>query len=639
MKYLYKKNKANIYKRRIPYSDNFFTFNLKINNVKNAQKFVIIFNRLSRDLWDYLKLGKNMAYSFTEILEILEDYKQQATKEYIRLKTTNKKEKFSKNLEELRHEHLKQLFPIKKDDPIMGEITLSGGDEKVLKTARKSFKNLAIGDYTQTKAHLKQVGKDIVKRGTDDLKKLYAEKRNSKDEKEFLDFLSLLLKTEAQILKEDEKRAKIRFGNIDITIPNTQEKKEEIYNNFIKEQKQQNIKISQLEEEYLSNYCSYTKQDLENSKTEATKTRKVINILTDLLASNKQYLASDITLNKCIEVINIIPKIPVKVGNIRGSYSFYEQYIKSPNETKENLRNIKTINGDLRRFNRYIGFLVLKEFLTVKEEQQLKELIPTQKRILRSKVKNNEIKGEEKKVAWKDEMLEDIFSFTENNYYKIILDKLKKIETFKKEKDILMARFYAPLLMFFTGSRLAEVVQLKVSDCEIRIKDKEEQLFLYIEANEQKGSKTQTSKRILYVHSFLSYNLNLINYVKKAQLEKREYLFNTKKDDEDVISKAFNRYKDSYVKKYLSKEDEFFNTDYTMYCFRHTFKTHMLNLGLSETLINEYQGHKDEKTEVIRGYFTVNNEIIENIEKFEKHLQIKVNWDSFIELSKSIIKI
>ncbi|MCT7485875.1 hypothetical protein N5T98_02530 [Aliarcobacter cryaerophilus] len=95
-----------------------------------------------------------MDFNLKEILEILEDYKIKATQEYIRLKS-----KQSKNYEELRHEHLKKLFPIKKHDPILGEITLNGADKKVLKTAKESFKNLAVGSYNETKTHLKKIGK------------------------------------------------------------------------------------------------------------------------------------------------------------------------------------------------------------------------------------------------------------------------------------------------------------------------------------------------------------------------------------------------------------------------------------------------------------------------------------------------
>lgn len=216
MRYLYKKNKANIYKRRIPNTQAFFSFNTNIYNIKNAQKFVIIFNRLSHDLWNYLRLGKQMDFNLREIYEILEDYKTKATEEYIRLK--NKKQ--HKNYEELRHEHLKKLFPIKKHDPILGEITLSGADKKVLKTAKESFKNLAIGSYNETTPHLKKIGKEITARSTDELKSLYAKMRNCKDEKQFLDFLSMLLKTEAEILKIDEQRAKNRFGDSKTTVKN-----------------------------------------------------------------------------------------------------------------------------------------------------------------------------------------------------------------------------------------------------------------------------------------------------------------------------------------------------------------------------------------------------------------------------------
>ena len=55
----------------------------------------------------------------------------------------------------------------------MGSIILSGGQPEVIETALQSFENLAVGNYNETKKHLKKHGKDIVSRATVDLKQLY----------------------------------------------------------------------------------------------------------------------------------------------------------------------------------------------------------------------------------------------------------------------------------------------------------------------------------------------------------------------------------------------------------------------------------------------------------------------------------
>lgn len=620
MRYLYKKNKANIYKRRIPNTQAFFSFNTNIYNIKNAQKFVIIFNRLSHDLWNYLRLGKQMDFNLREIYEILEDYKTKATEEYIRLK--NKKQ--HKNYEELRHEHLKKLFPIKKHDPILGEITLSGADKKVLKTAKESFKNLAIGSYSETKPYLKKIGKEITARSTDELKSLYAKMRNCKDEKQFLDFLSMLLKTEAEILKIDEQRAKNRFGD------KTTVKNDEIVEDkrgFTSEELEKNKSIEEIQEYFLTSTCCYTKEQLEDSKNSAYKQKKVCDILKDLLEDNNEYTADFITFNRLKEVLHIIPKIPRKTGNITGAYSYYLCYKNKPNSTKEELRSSTSTRKDLSSLKRYIDFLELKEYISPKEKRELEELIKTSNLATNKEVIKGERTATKNKAAFKDSMLKAIFN-RQNRPYKIVFDKLEN-EKLKDNKDLLVARFYAPLLMFFTGSRLAEIVQLKVQDCEIR---EDNMVWLYIEANEQKGSKTAASKRIIPVHDFLSQDLNLLNFIKKAQNEKREYLFNTLAKDEDKISKEFNRHKD-FLLGNLGKEDIFQNSDYTLYSFRHTYKTHLENLGVNETVINKLQGHTVDK--IIEGYFSINDEVVENVNKFKKH-EIIENWSDFIKLSESL---
>ena len=623
MKYLYKKNRANIYKRRIPNSSHFFTFNTNIYNVKNSQKFVIIFNRLSADFWAYLKLGKDMNYNLKEILEVLENYKQEATKEYIRLKTNTNKHNL-KNLEELRHEHLKKLFPIKKQDKILGEIFLSGADKKVLKTARDSFKNIALGSYNDTKTHLKKIGKDIVSRSTDDLKNLYSKMRNCKDEREFLDFLSMLLKTEAEIIKIDEQRAKNRFGDFKTIVNN---EVEEHSNSFTKEELEKNKSIEEIQEYFLTTTCGYTKEQLNDSKNSGYKQKKVCDILKDLLEDNNEYTADFITFNRLKEVLHIIPKIPRKTGNITGAYSYYLCYKNKPNSTKEELRSSTSTRKDLSSLKRYIDFLELKEYISPKEKRELEELIKTSNLATNKEVIKGERTATKNKAAFKDSMLKAIFN-RQNRPYKIVFQKLEN-EKLKDNKDLLVARFYAPLLMFFTGSRLAEVVQLKVQDCEIR---EDNMVWLYIEANEQKGSKTAASKRIIPVHDFLSQDLNLLNFIKKAQVEKREYLFNTSAKDEDKISKEFNRHKD-FLLGNLGKEDIFQNSDYTLYSFRHTYKTHLENLGVNETVINKLQGHTVDK--VVEGYFSINDEVVENVNKFKKH-EIVEDWSDFIKLSESL---
>ncbi|TLS73254.1 hypothetical protein FE246_01850 [Aliarcobacter thereius] len=627
MKYLYKKDKANVYKRRIPNTNTFFYFNTKIYNVKNAQKFIIIFNRISYDFWAFLKLidRKNMNNIFMqEILTTLNNYKEKALEEYIRLKTTSKKQTL-KNLEEERHNHLQKLFPIKRQDPIMGEFILSGADKEVLETAFNSFKNLSITDYNQSKVHLKKIGKEIVSRTTPEVKELYKRVRNSTNERDLLDFLSILLKTECEILKEDYRRVENRFN----TSTNNLEKKEE---SFTQQELKNNKSLMDLEDYFLKEYCKYSKEQLEDSKNSGSKQKKVNELFREYFTDKGEYTSNFISFNKIVEIINIIPKIPLKTGNIKGFYSYYQSYKNNPSLTnKDELRSPTTTNKDLNSLKRYIEFLALKEFISNQEEKELYILINQTKKNLEKKVIKGEINEEKNAAAFKDKMLIDIFNKS-NKPYSILFKKLLDKKINENEKDILVARFYTPLLMFFTGSRLGEIVHIKTENCQIKNNN---EIYLYIEANEQKGLKTSNSKRVVPLHNFLVEDLNFLEFIKKAKNEKREYLFNSKLKDEEKISKEFNRDK-SFINNNLDKEDEFFNNSYSLYSFRHSYKTHMLNQEINETVINKLTGHQGED-KIVQGYFTIDHEILKNVNKFKKH-EIIEDWSDFIELSNSIIK-
>lgn len=465
MKYLYKKNRYYFYKRRIPNTNYFYSFNTKLTNSKKASKLVIIFNKLTRDIFDYIKSqGKLVPFNITEVVNVLDDYKEQALIE-------------GKELEELRHNHLSELFKIEKEDPLLGKIRLSGGQPEVIDKALTSFEHLGVGIYSEIKTPLKKHGKDVAKRGTKELKELYGRLRNSTNERDLLDFLSMLFKTEAQILKVDKERAINRFGDSFIpSINDTENNTNSI--SYTQEQKQKYISIEEVEKDFLYNYCNYTDEILNDSKTNGAKVRKISNVLTEFIKDRKrEHTAQSITVDVLREVIKIIPQIPKKPVNLSESYSFYNAYMKNKNAKKDDLRAIKTIKSDIQAIRRYIEYLTKKKYISSDGNLELLDYIITIKRELNTKVKNNEIRDEENAEAFKPEMLQKIFS-KDNKPYSILFKKLKS--SYVKEKDILIAKFYVPLIMFFIGSRVSELVHLKTSDCDFEMIDGVERLLLYI---------------------------------------------------------------------------------------------------------------------------------------------------------------
>lgn len=617
MLYIYKKNNTYIYKRRIPNTNKFYTFNTTFNNYKKASKFVIIFNKITRDVFEYIKQkGKVMSFNFAEVLEILNDYREKALKEY-------------SEYEEKRHKHIGQLFKIKKEDPLMGIITLSGGQPEVIEVALESFENLAVGDYSETKKHLKKHGKDIISRTTVELKQLYEKIRTKENEEDLLNLFGMLLKTEADILKEDYLKAKTRFStNNEINIPRSPNYKIEEKKSFTEEQQKKYMLIQDIAKDFLFNECNYSEEDINNSKSNGSKVRKVVEILIDIIKDTKKDQTSQsITFEVLKECLNIIPKIPIKPKNQNGSYSFYFAYKKNKNASKEELRAEKTIKQDLTSFLRFIKYLTKKEFIKSNEFLDLETHIKNKKKEINTKVINSQIKEEKNRTAFKDSMLQKIFN---KNYkpYSILFSKLVDCED--KDKDILLARFLVPIVLFFTGARVSEITFLKTSDCEIQNIRGEERIILYLEANELKGSKTKKSRRIVIVHDFLAKELNFINIIKNAMKEKREFLFNAVEDFETKISVGFNRDKE-FLEGNISRIDDFNNLTYSLYSFRHTYKTHMLSKNIPETVIDKIQGHTDRKEAA--GYFSITEDLIDSLNLFDKHLII--DWEDIKKITNN----
>ena len=105
--------------------------------------------------------------------------------------------------------------------------------------------------------------------------------------------------------------------------------------------------IEDIAKDFLFNECGYTEEQLSNSKSNASKVRKVVEIFMDIIKdTKKEQTSQSISIEILRECFNIIPKIPMKPANQNGSYSFYYAYKKNKNATKDDLRGEKTIIQD-----------------------------------------------------------------------------------------------------------------------------------------------------------------------------------------------------------------------------------------------------------------------------------------------------
>ncbi len=103
MRYLYLYGKTYLFKRRIPHSQKFYTFNTSTRNAKKAFRISLLFNKLSYNLFEYIKLqGKHMTLDFQEAYTILDEYKRKALNEE------------NNDLEKSRHIHLGKLTEFEK---------------------------------------------------------------------------------------------------------------------------------------------------------------------------------------------------------------------------------------------------------------------------------------------------------------------------------------------------------------------------------------------------------------------------------------------------------------------------------------------------------------------------------------------
>ena len=632
MKYIYKNGVSYTYKRRIPHSKKFFIFNLKTKNKKRAIHISIIFNKLSFDIFNYIKTkGKGVMYDYNEVLNALNHYRDKALEEY-------------KDYETKRHKHLEEMFKIEEKDPLLGARYLSGADPKVIEQALTTFKNLSLANFNEqrNKRVIIKVAKKVVERSTPEIKALFKELRNN-DENLFT-FLSLLFKVEADVLKVDYERANQRFN------PNFQSKVHEnsSTNNmsFIVQSKEDNKLLSTIVYDFLFNDCGYKEEDLNNSKSQCAKTSKMCELFLDYMEDNvSNMIAKNINFFMLKSCISIIKDIPKKEGNITQKYCYYKEYKKVKDKNNYEKRSITTIKGDLKSFNRFVSYLEDKKYITLENHKELVKHINNEKKSLDQMLLKGQIKDKKERCAFKSTMLKAIFS-EENPFFKYVFDLFEGKIKLRSDMTIenYEARFYIPLILFFSGARVEEMAQLKAKDFDIReYPDGIIRLLVFLEANERRGYKTYTSKRIILLHDYLVHDLDLISFIKKCQNEKREYLFNCENIGEKV-GKEFNRprVKNFCIKPYLTREDEFYNTDYVLYSFRHNYKTHMRMKGLANDLVDKLQGHKVKVEETSspsssRNYITYDSdEVLNVVNSFNLHEQL--DFSRFKEVAKLINK-
>ena len=230
--------------------------------------------------------------------------------------------------------------------------------------------------------------------------------------------------------------------------------------------------------------------------------KKVLDLFADFIKDkHNSTKISNIKFDEYCEMFDILMNIPKKPNSHRGVYTYYLAYKKYSKQEIEK-RAEKTIKAEFALYNRFLKYLDEKEYLPNKMKVNLQKYYENTLKYLNSEVKKGNINAPKDTEALKPEMLSCIFSL-ENEYYK------KNFNNLEKGKDD-WTMFYVPLILFFTGARLAEIQGLTMDDVEIR--DGLEDTVIYIDNNDIRGIKTSSSKRIVSLPIFLLDNLKFYSY-------------------------------------------------------------------------------------------------------------------------------
>jgi integrase len=212
-------------------------------------------------------------------------------------------------------------------------------------------------------------------------------------------------------------------------------------------------------------------------------------------------------------------------------------------------------------------------------------------------------------VAAQDEQTREIF--TKEDLQKIISsDEYRRVKgkQFKKH-----AFFWVPLISMYTGARLSEICQLKVSDiCE------EEGIWYFAFCSDgMEVAKTKAAIRNVPVHEILI-KFGLLNYLKFQKRRNEMLLFSeltkhSKNGYGAQVSKWFNR----YLIRVGVKDAEKDTNKKVFHSFRHTVIHHLQQKGVDEKRIKVMVGHETDELSYYQheiGLKVLADEVVEKID-------------------------
>lgn len=576
MKYLYEHNNRYYFRRRISKTKKNITVSLQTNNLMEA-KYILNIIDIRLDLI----LEKGFIVDFDQeleyITEIIKTYVDEAKQEY---------KKFSKERE------LRYSYTSKKGKERLGSHP---------KAIEKAIKNLTdiLHSPNRDKIYNEIIETTNIKNKCDYALTILSEENQDRLKDE-------VIKAEIELLFNDKRNNEERINNPSKYILN--ENITPIYN-FV-EQKN-DIYHSKKAIDIFLNFMEKKKKEVE----EPFRYERDIKIFLSL--TNKEYLI-DISHKDMEDFLNDFMFLPNQNKNMKlykeNGENFKEIIAISKKEKLITLDNT-TIKNKLININAFLDYAIEFEYLD--------------KNRLRYKISLSEENTSDKRKEYYNEQLHALFY--KSSWY------TKELENNLKDNP---SKIWLPLILLFSGCRLNEMAQIRLSQIEI----KDNINFFRIEAKyKDQKLKNKTSKRKIPIHQTLI-DLGILDFIDSQRKNNKERLFEelyytNNKGYGQAFSKRFND-KD-FKKEWLSKSDiakiEEEDILLDLHSFRHNFSGSLKGL-IEDGLLEYFMGHS-QNSESLKRYGKYRSALMfDNISKCEYEIKFDNLKEKINNYYKSIEK-
>ncbi len=559
MKYLYERNNRYYFRRRISKTKKNITVSLQTNNLMEAKYILNII-----DIRLNLLLEKGFVMDFDEeleyITEIIKIYVNEAKQEY---------KKFSKERE------LRYSYTSKKGKERLGSHP---------KAIEKAIKNLTdiLHSPNRDKIYNEIIETTNIKNKCDYALTILSEENQDRLKDE-------VIKAEIELLFNDKRNNEERINNPSKYILNQNLM---INNNSIRYEKESYYSKKAID--IFLDFMEKKKKEVE----EPFRYERDIKIFLSL--TNKEYLI-DISHKDMEDFLNDFMFLPNQNKNMKlykeNSEDFKKIIAISKKEKLITLDNT-TIKNKLININAFLDYAIEFEYLD--------------KNRLRYKISLSEENPSDKRKEYYNEQLHALFY--KSSWY------TKELENNLKDNP---SKIWLPLILLFSGCRLNEMAQIRLS--QIEIKDSINFFRIDDKYPDQK-LKNKTSKRKIPIHQTLI-DLGILDFIDSQRKNNKERLFEelyytNNKGYGQAFSKKFND-KD-FKKEWLSKSDiakiEEEDILLDLHSFRHNFSGSLKGL-IEDGLLEYFMGHS-QNSESLKRYGKYRSALMfDNISKCEYEIK------------------